>query len=623
MALPKGYVDLTTAYNAAKGTFVNIIGTVVDIRPPVVTRSGEHMATFKLLDQSLKDATYGTDGLSMRFFKTDARLLPQVRSIGDVVLLRAVKVQPFLGQPMVISHFSTGVLVFPNATIPDPSYSIAFQGTNRMKCLGVPADVEKLSLEEQAYVVQLKAALNSTITEKASLQSLEQSRKRDVAPVIQSGPPEKKARLSTREAKPSTFGAKFKLVEDLRHYQFADVCGQVVKRFPNQFGSCELYITDYTENAEMFSYTAPEEESDHQQEGDTFGYNQPSKRTWPGPYGQLVLKVNVKDPHAYYVNSNISDGDFVLLKNVKMKTRNTGSKLEGDMWPDDKNSDRINVMKLRNDVPEIMEIRARKEKYWTSRKGKEPQLQPQGGAGKAAKNAKKKLKKQQAEEARKQAAEVDETAKRGDALNEYIRCSNEITTLTSMRNILDPDNVRHTDQRGGQSYLIPFINAKYRARVRVVDFLPKPLEEFAVPALPEDDDPDKSSMDVMDFEASPKLEWSFDLLLEDAGGPTAATPKERNWVTLGHEEAQYLLGKDMPDPQDLYHNTQLLTQLREKLCILWGNLEEKEEGETLSNKPFECCLWEYGIEMDDDDPEKALAPMGWKKMFRMGGATIL
>ena len=296
-----------------------------------------------------------------------------------------------------------------------------------------------------------------------------------------------------------------------------------------------------------------------------------------------------------------------------MKIRNEGAKLEGDMWQDDKSPDRINMMKLTRDVPEVMEIRARKEKYWASRKGKEPQLQPQEVVGKSAKKARKKLKKRQAEEeeARKQAVESEDVGKRGDTVNEYIRCSNEVATVTSMRHILDPDNVRHTAERRGVKFIIPFINAKYRARARVVDFLPKPLEEFAVSPLP-GDEPEKSSMDIMDYEASPKFEWSFDLLLEDA---SSGARKEQIWVTVGHEEAQYLFGKDMPDPQNLRHDVRLLTQLREKLCILWGNLEERGEGEAVSNKPFECCVWEYGVEMDDDDPEKAVAPRGWKKML--------
>ena len=78
----------------------------------------------------------------------------------------------------------------------------------------------------------------------------------------------------------------------------------------------------------------------------------------------------------------------------------------------------------------------------------------------------------------------------------------------------------------------------------------------------------------------------------------------------------------MDDPKDLYHNHRILSKLREKLCILWGNLEEKKDDQQLSNRPFECCLAEYGIEMDDDDPQKASQHFGWIRMYSMEGVTI-
>ena len=41
----------------------------------------------------------------------------------------------------------------------------------------------------------------------------------------------------------------------------------------------------------------------------------------------------------------MKEGDFVLLKNVKMKIMADGGKLEGDMWPDDKNPDKVQIEK--------------------------------------------------------------------------------------------------------------------------------------------------------------------------------------------------------------------------------------------------------------------------------------
>ncbi|KAK5117789.1 hypothetical protein LTR85_008764 [Meristemomyces frigidus] len=633
MALPKGFVDLAAASDAPSGTFVSIIGAVVDIMPPTTTRSNEYMFTFKLLDPRLHASVHGFRGLTVRFFKADQRLLPKVRNIGDIVLLRQIKMQPYANQPVALSNYQTGALVFPAAAIPDANYSIAYQGTDRMNCLGVPADVEKLSLEEQAYVIHLKAQLSATIAQIPTAPAAEQSRKRDPQPLPESGPPEKKA-------KQSGLGHKFQLVEDLRHQKFADICAEVVKKFPNKYGTCELYVTDYTENKDMWYYRPPEEETGGQRDGDEYGYSGIQKKTWPGPYGWLVLKVNMKDPHAHFANNNVEEGDIVLLRNVKMKIMKEGAKLEGDMWPDDRNPEKLLVTKMKPDLyktPEINDLLAQKEKYWAARKAKNAQHQQQpDGQPKLTKTEKKRRQKLRKKENALNAAGGADAAdgqqggastKRDDGTNKYIRCSTEEASLSSVRDILDPDNVRHTAKLQGHTQVIPFINAKYRAKVRVVDFEPKAIEDFAVPPLPEEDE-EASPIDAMDWEASPSYEWFFELLLEDASTATQTTgpgteQKEQVWVSLAHAEAQYLLGKDMPDPRDLRHSPQLLAKLKEKLCILWGNLEEKGVEEALSNRSFECCLMEYGIEMDDDDPEKKLAAFGYKKMFRMFGTTIL
>ena len=191
-----------------------------------------------------------------------------------------------------------------------------------------------------------------------------------------------------------------------------------------------------------------------------------------------------------------------------------------------------------------------------------------------------------------------------------------------MKEIVDVDNVRHRAKLGGEERNLPFINARYRTQVRIVGFEPSELEDFAVPALP-DADRELSPIDMEWTQATPGHEWFFSLLLEDAAAAPTRADKERLWVHLGHEDAQYLLGRGVEDPQDLRSNPRVLVKLREKLCILWGNLEEMGRKDVLSNRPFECCVLEYGVEMDEEDEEKALVPFGWKRLHRMFGTTIL
>ncbi|TKA67809.1 hypothetical protein B0A55_09043, partial [Friedmanniomyces simplex] len=486
--------------------------------------------------------------------------------------------------------------------------------------LGAPADIDKLSLAEQAYVIQLKAELRQLEAKFANPLAEAVGKKRDAAPVGNAGPPEKKARRST-------FGKKFQLVCETRHLKFADLCVQVVKKYSSQFGTCDLYVTDYTENRDIWYYAPPEEQDGKERDGDDYGYSKQPKRAWPGPYGWLVLKVNVKDPHGQLVNTKVDEGDFVLLRNVKMKIMAEGAKLEGDMWRDNDNPSKINVVKLLNqDKPEIQELITRKEKYWAKRLAQHPP-QPNEST-KPSKSEKKRQKKQkQQEERAKTAADAARVAER----NKHVRCSNEEALLMSVKDILDLDNARHTNTLpNGTSYILPFVNTQYRTKAHVVDYEPKSLGDFAVPPIP-DCNEEPSPIDAMEWDVSQKYEWYFSLCLEDPSPAKARTPahadtvKPRMWVHVRHEDAQFLFGNDMDDPQDLRTSPHLLAKLREKLCILWGNLEEKGgEGEGVaSNRPFECCVQEYGIELEEEDPERARVPFGYKKLFRLFGATIL
>jgi hypothetical protein len=118
-------------------------------------------------------------------------------------------------------------------------------------------------------------------------------------------------------------------------------------------------------------------------------------------------------------------------------------------------------------------------------------------------------------------------------------------------------------------------------------------------------------------------------------------------------EAQHLLGNAVDDPADLRENTPLLNQLREKMYILWGDLEERKrskdddgdgddddmqgaakraklDGEQQQqreqeqegapgNLPFNCCLQEYGVLREGGRLEEV---GDWERQFMMFGVTI-
>jgi hypothetical protein len=293
------------------------------------------------------------------------------------------------------------------------------------------------------------------------------------------------------------------------------------------------------------------------------------------------------------------------------------------MWPYDRDPQRVGITKINASnmsLPEVQSLLQRQTEYWSTRNAK--LAKNQSNVQKVSnKNARKKQRKQQKKEALEGIA-----AQTSAATNPHVRCSHEEVVLSRVRDILDP--ARHINETpGGTTYPLPFWNARYRVRVRVVDYEPKELEDFSVPAEPVDER--DGSQDSMAWQYnSPAREWYFSLLLEDASeGASGDRDGHRIWVHLQHEQAQFLLGNDMDDPEDLRHNASMLSKLREKMFLLWGNLEEmrREEtrvGEGLSNKPFECCIQEYGVELDNDDPAKRPGNE-WLRLYSMFGTTIL
>lgn len=101
--------------------------------------------------------------------------------------------------------------------------------------------------------------------------------------------------------------------------------------------------------------------------------------------------------------------------------------------------------------------------------------------------------------------------------------------------------------------MLPFVNARYRTRVNVLDFDPPNIEDFAVHAQTAADEPKSMFSPDMDWELSQKWEWSFSLLVSDG--------QDSMWVNVLHEDAQFLLGNDMKDPDDLRQDRQLLAKV--------------------------------------------------------------
>jgi protection of telomeres protein 1 len=110
------------------------------------------------------------------------------------------------------------------------------------------------------------------------------------------------------------------------------------------------------------------------------------------------------------------------------------------------------------------------------------------------------------------------------------------------------------DDKSNQETVLPFHACKYRANVRVVNYFPARVEDFAVGRRVTEYDilSDYSGGEDTDVEADrqtfksgkgfvKKYEWRFALEVEDAD-PTAK--RERMWLLVDNHSAQALLNLD-------------------------------------------------------------------------------
>jgi len=249
-----------------------------------------------------------------------------------------------------------------------------------------------------------------------------------------------------------------------------------------------------------------------------------------------------------------------------------------------------------------------------------------------------------------------------------VKCENEDKAASRLAEITSI--VQHETTIEGESVKLPlpFVNLNYRANVRIVDFLPPNLADFAHPKKEseydilsddgeesvsnsgsdiEDEQPSQTTMSA--FTQVRNWEWRFFLELEDVVD-NGQQKKQRLWVLVDNQAAQCLTKLDA---SNLRQDKEALSILREKMFTLWGNLEEKkmaaqeaarkgeppadsddENGQVggnsesgkmqLTNRPFPCCIQQYGVKVSESDPARASAGNGkrWQRMFRLFGTMI-
>ncbi|KAF2260150.1 hypothetical protein CC78DRAFT_620447 [Lojkania enalia] len=580
MALSSGFSPIKSLQ---EGKSQNFIGVVVNLKAPFQSRGTDWCLEFTLKDEF--DSVLDESGscIVCRIFRKDYSALPDISDIGDIALFKKAKTSVWNGKMTAISSFATQILTFKWDDVPTSRASTPLQ-------LDAASHLawSKLDKQDQFAIISIK-------------ENAAPSFKQIGRSAIQ------------KDCQPSST-SRLALVQDLNLNFFHDIRGEAVKLYSVDYNTTDLYLTDYTTNPDLFLYEDPEDCDDSE-------FGQTSK--WQGPYGQMILPIRLYGINAQWANDNVEEGDFVFARNVHIKLSKT-NKMEGAIHEDQRNKYRNDIRRLEN-KSDIAEIRKRKAKYEARRPSRTTTYNgPKKPSAKAA--AKKREEKREMQRIQKELEQkeleekfVEQAATRA-GVNPYVRARNPDIQLSTITEIIDN---RALSCRNPQKVdiVLPFVNAKYRSRVRVVDFSPSNLEDFTRSTA-------DSTWNTSMKDIRPRWEWAFVLLVEDANAPST-TDAPRLPLFLNNDNATHLLKMTAVDlREDLVRRE----NLEEKLFVLWGNLLELKmelraskitfplpsRDERLKNMPFECCIEEYGVRI----PTSPRWPNGWQRTHAMWGTTI-
>ncbi|PNP55072.1 hypothetical protein THARTR1_04761 [Trichoderma harzianum] len=680
-SLPSGFISIRDILDRKRGVgnLLNVIGVVKDFRTPVPTRRSDWKCEIRLCDGSAEDAS--SNSIAINIFRPENEM-PDA-SLGDVVVLYQAKLQSHSETLSLVTHWTTDVYLYSANQIPQPP-------EGALKALR--PQQRKTTHSPGQTVHEYVSSLYHSI-DKTSLPS--------------------EAEFQDMKAKSANPSDKFKELKDVRDSTFADVIVQLVKKPYDTGDKVTLWVSDFTENDSFFHFAF---KGFGGQAHDTYGYgvNLPygagTGGEWKGPFGKRSMQVTCFEPHISFIRERgLSTGCWVMFRNLNIKYGHNAANLEGYLRSDWKiNVTQMDTTDTESPDPRLKEAVRRKRDYEQAKAELIVGIFDAGVAGRKRKSdmaemqppqiEKPKRNKKPKQKAKKpvKVAEVSilsqikatdqgdstvmsngtstETSAAVSTAYSKVKCENENKAISTIGDMLDPVHLE-TDVNGEQVKLqLPFVNMKYRANVRVVNFMPPDLEDFAQPKKKRkkpseyailsdyeesDADSDMEGEETVDRSTAREWEWRFFLELEDASshGETQKEPKTL-WVAVDNHSAQCLLSLDASDLRSDQRN---LEALRQRLFLLWGDLEEKKSLEEESkrqaaltnrgvnrpplhssddegrmpqkqgpgssqvrSRPFSCCIHQYGVQVPEDDPLKADAGEGkrWQRMFGLFGTRI-
>ncbi|PTB79722.1 hypothetical protein M440DRAFT_1326683 [Trichoderma longibrachiatum ATCC 18648] len=666
-SLPSGFITVRDILDRKRGVgnLLNVIGVVKEFTLPAPSRGTDWKCRIKLFDRSVEDGSF--DSVTFNIFRPEHEM-PNP-SVGDVIVLYQAKLQLYANELSLMTHRTTDIHLYSSSEIPQPPEGAlkALRPLSR-KTAHSPGQVV------HEYVSHLYHSID-----KSSLPT--------------------EAEVQVMKARSAINTNKSKELKDVRDGTFVDVVVQLVRQPFDTGDRVTMWVSDYTENEHFFHFTY--KGLDVLQGQDSYmspisygaGAGAGAGGEWKGPFGKRSMQVTCYDPHTSIIREQgLSAGSWVLLRNLQIKYGRNGANLEGFLREDrGSSSQKINIQQMDatdTDAPDprLKEAIRRKRDYEREKKDRLKDLSDAAVAGQKrksqlaeiepassnkSKNSKKRKQGNKKTTGQNVPSAVPATASAPTTLS-HVKCENEHKAISTIDSILEPVYLE-TDINGQQVKLrLPFVNMNYRAHVRVVNFMPPDLEDFARPRRateydmlsdneePDHDDFDSGGESTADDSTSRVWEWRFFLELEDAS-PSADNQGKRKtiWVAVNNFSAQCLVNMDA---SDLRKNQHELETLRHRLSLLWGELEEKKTLErenrrraALANRganqppshssddergsaqmqqvgrasqvrtrPFACCIHQYGVEIPEEDPRRADAGEGkrWQRLFGLFGTRI-
>lgn len=236
---------------------------------------------------------------------------------GDVLVINSAKVQAYREKISLITNKSTSIHVYSASEIPRPPLSAA-------GALQQSHGPRKSGEKEHEYVSWLYH-----YTDKESIPDV--------------------ATFQNKVDQSGHMKDKFCTLEHVVDGKFCDVIVNVVKAPFDETEKTTLWVSDYTEHDSFHKFSWDGAKQLEGVDGDPsscLDTDIHAATKWAGPFGRRSMQVTCFEPHATHVNSEVQLGQWIRIRNLRIKFGRNGLNLEGVLHEDrDFSRQQVDILK--------------------------------------------------------------------------------------------------------------------------------------------------------------------------------------------------------------------------------------------------------------------------------------